>query len=44
MKYFRLVSIIAMALSTFRDLFKLTEEDATCVLATYVNSCGSSVT
>ena len=28
MKYFRLISKIAMALSTLRDLFKLTEEDA----------------
>ena len=28
MKYFRLISIIAMSLSTLRDLFQLTEEDA----------------
>ena len=34
MKYFRLISIIAMALSTLRDPFKLTEEDATYVLVT----------
>ena len=44
MKYCRLILIIAMALSTLRDLFKLTEEDATYVLVTYVNSCGGSVT
>ena len=45
MKYFRLILIIAMALPTLRDLFKLTEEDATYnVLVTYVNSCGGSVT
>ena len=28
MKYFRLISLIAMALSTSRDLFRLTEENA----------------
>ena len=28
MKYYRLISIIAMALSPLRDLFQLTEEDA----------------
>ena len=28
MKYFRLILIIAMALSTLRDLFQLTEDDA----------------
>ena len=28
MKYFRLISKITMALSTLRDFFKLTEEDA----------------
>ena len=33
-----------MALSTLRDLFKLSEEDATYVLVTYVNSCGGNVT
>ena len=43
MKYFRLISIMAMALS-LRDLFKLSEEDAIYVLVTYVNSCGGSVT
>ena len=45
MKYFRLILIIAMALSTLRDLLKFTEENATYVLVTYVNnSCGGSVT
>ena len=33
-----------MTLSTLRDLFKLSEEDATYVLVTYVNSCGGNVT
>ena len=33
-----------MALSTLRDLFKVSEEDAAYVLVTYVNSCGGSVT
>ena len=28
MKYFRVISIIAITLSTLRDLFQLTEEDA----------------
>ena len=28
MKYFRLISIIAMALSTLRNLFRLTEDDS----------------
>ena len=35
---------MAMAPSTLGDLFKLSEEDATYVLVTYVNSCGGSVT
>ena len=28
MKYFKLILIIAMALSTLRDLFQFTDEDA----------------
>ena len=28
MRYFRLISIIAMALSTLRNLFRLTEENS----------------
>ena len=32
MKYFRLIPILPMALSTLRDLFQLTEEDATSKL------------
>ena len=34
MKYFRLISIIAMALSTLRDLFRLTED----ILANFTTS------